>query len=232
MVDQRILNLGRVKFGLVNIPPTLYKFFSKPEYARAFITRGTLRLGTLYDFRRTESHDAARGDGSEGRFDYVHRSAFPEIITADNAPPHLRAYIAQTGVPIASHGGTITAQATHPDCYVFCVTSSPYAGSKGYGQYGVRIDAPAGFFGELTRHLARVRRLMKRPHGYAAPCLYGSRTSVARSIHEYIEVPIAFIKPMERAPEEEVRAVWHPTSQPIVPFITTCAKLRPFLSLM
>src|SRR5688572_17197783 len=102
---QQLLKLGKHRFGLVNVPRVLFKGFVDPRHAEAFVTRGTVRIGTLYDFRRAE-HDSLRGDQEEGRFDYAFRSAFPELITLENAPPPIRHYIEHTGLPIASHGGT------------------------------------------------------------------------------------------------------------------------------
>src|ERR1039458_5676584 len=125
MATQAVLKLGRARFGLCNVPPVLYKFFNNPDHAEAFLTRGSLRVGSLYDFRQVEAHDAARGDANEGRFDFVHRSAFPELITLDNASPPLRQWVEETGTPIQSSGGSITAQGSHPDCFVFCVSATP-----------------------------------------------------------------------------------------------------------
>lgn len=230
MVTQVVLKLGKARFGLCNVPPVLYKFFDNPEHAAAFLRRGSLRIGSLYDFRQVEAHDSARGDANEGRFDYVHRSAFPELITLDNASQPLRQWIEQAGAPIQSKGGSITAQGSHPDCFVFCVSATPTGGTPAYGSNGVRIADSIGFFSELTRHLAKRRRLLKEPHGFAAPCLYQEREAVSRTLGEYQEVPIAFIKPPGKASEREVRAVWFPASHAIEPFVTRCGGLRPFLS--
>ena len=229
-MNQIVLKLGRVRFGLCYVPSVLYKFFDDPDHAESFLRRGSVRIGTLYDFRRVETHDAARGDANEGRFDYIHRSAFPELITLDNASPPLRRWIELTGIPMQSSGGTFTAQGDHSDCYVYCVSAAPIRGVRTYGTHGVRIDDPPGFFTELTRHISKRRKLLRAPHGYAAPCLYRERRTVARTAGEYQEVPMAFIKPPDKANEREVRAVWYPASHPIEPFVTRCGALRPFLS--
>ena len=50
------------KFELIGVPPILFKFFASAEHAAAFVGRGTLRIGTLYDFRNIESHDSVRGE--------------------------------------------------------------------------------------------------------------------------------------------------------------------------
>src|SRR5689334_14814212 len=98
---QQILKLGKYRFGLVNMPAVLFKGFGDRAHADAFVDRGTARIGTLFDFRKAE-HDPLRGDPTEGRFDFVLQSAFPEVITLENAPPHIRRYIETTGLPIAS----------------------------------------------------------------------------------------------------------------------------------
>jgi hypothetical protein len=229
MVDQHILDFGVGKFGLVNVPTTLFKYFDDAVHARDFLTRGVLRIGTLYDFRRIESHTAARGDATEGHVEYIHRSVIPELITLENAPAPIRQHIERTGIPIALHGGAITAYGDHPDCYVYCASASPHAAAD-YGSHCIQIDDLAGFLTDLSRHLHQVRTLLTDPHGFAAPCLYRDRIRLSRSLGEFQELPMAFIKPPSRSADEEVRAVWHPVEQPIEPFVTECASLTRYLS--
>lgn len=230
MSDIQVLELGVGRFGLVNVPRAVYKYFDDADHAHNFFTRGVLRIGTLHDFRRIETHVDARGDAEEGHFEYGHESESPELITLENAPPPIRQLIQQTGIPIASNGGVLSARGEHPDCYLFCISASAHAAAVDYGSQCVRIDDVPNFFAALTRHMYAVCQLLTEPHGFAAPCIYRERKRVSSSIADFQELPMAFIKPPTRASDEEVRAVWHPDGHPIKPFVTECGELTPFLS--
>lgn len=49
----------------------LYKYIES-KYLEGFIKHGTLRMGTLYDFRKTEAYNQAIGDANEGKSSQSH----------------------------------------------------------------------------------------------------------------------------------------------------------------
>lgn len=48
------------------IPPVLYRYLDKPEFAADAIRNGRLRLGTLYGYLKSEGHNSAQHDLNEG----------------------------------------------------------------------------------------------------------------------------------------------------------------------
>ncbi len=154
MVKPFLVQAGSARFVFVDPPAALYKFVDKEEYAQELVTRGTLKIGTLSEYRAKEGLDPARGDAGEGQFTITLESAQPETITAENAPWYLKEQVAAIGMPIFSHGGTINAAGNHPDSYVFCTSAAQTAAlTTAYGPYCVRIDHIVGFFTALSRHL-------------------------------------------------------------------------------
>ncbi len=153
MVEPLIVHAGSAKFAFVDPPGALYKFFSDEAHAQALVERGEVRIGTLYDFRAIEGWDSVRGDAGEGEFTITLESSQPETITVENAPWYLKDKIAELGLPIFSHGGTINAAGNYPNTYVFCASAVQTSALAAYGRYCVRIHDIIGFFTALTRHL-------------------------------------------------------------------------------
>src|SRR6266513_3323412 len=136
MVEPLVVQAGSTRFGFVNAPRTLFKFFAEESHARALVEGGQVRIGTLYEFRATEGWDSVRGDATEGQFTFTLESSAPETITLENTPWYLKPIIEQLGMPILSHGGMINAVGNHPDAYIFCTTAVRTSGAIGaYGQH-------------------------------------------------------------------------------------------------
>ncbi|MFM1347324.1 hypothetical protein WFP14_12230 [Yersinia proxima] len=64
---------------------SLYKFIEKEFFDEFFLT-GSLRLGTLEDFKKTEEHGGHRGDVSEGKHNVYRHVDDKLILTADTLP--------------------------------------------------------------------------------------------------------------------------------------------------
>ena len=229
MNGQQIISAGSVRFGLVNVPDVLFKFFSDERHARGLAEAGSVRIGTLYEFRHTDGWDHVRGDGEEGQYTFSLVSDERELITRDNAPWFLRQIIDRVG-PIASHGGALNAVAHHPNSYIYCTTSTADpARIANYGSVGVAIRDVPRFFAALTEHLTdHLRVATGEPHGYAAPCLYLDRELRLGSAQTPVaEPPLAFLKPSAKIEEGEVRGIWHPTpaNAQLSAVVTQCAQL-------
>lgn len=228
---QKIVQAGSAKFGFINAPAELFKFFTQEQHALDLVRRGTVRVGTLHEFRATDGWDSVRGDAAEGEFAISLTSAQPETITSESAPWYLRPIIERFGMPILSHGGTVKAIPRHPDAYVYCTTAQPTASAlAGYGRFVIQIFDAESFLRALTHHLTDVLAVAARePHGFLAPCLYLDRSREVDSQTAMVEEPpLAFIKPPAKHEEREVRAIWHPVRPPPVPIITECRALTEF----
>lgn len=235
MVNQTVIRAGTAEFGLVNVPACLYKFFKEERFARNLVDRGEIRIGTLYEFRRTEGWDKLRGDVSEGEFTFSLYSNTPETITADSAPWYLRQIVEKLGTPILSHGGTLNAIANHPDAFIYCATECDRSeGIESYGTFGVFIHDPESFFRAVTAHLTdTLAKVSRQPHGYAAPCLYLEReVHLTSSKDEVLEPLFALVKPPNRSSEREVRAIWHPLRPNPTAFIASIPELTAYCSLI
>ncbi len=235
MVEPLVVQAGSTCVGFVNAPSRLFKFFSQEAHARALVDQGQVRVGTLFEFRATDGWDAVRGDSDEGKFTFTLESAAPETITLDSAPWYLKPIIRRLGMPILSHGGTINAVGHHPNVFMYCATGvRTDTVLSAYGPYCVAIHDVVGFFAALTRHLTDVLGIAARePHGFLAPCLYLQRgLKVESASSEVIEPPLAFIKPLAKRDEQEVRAIWHPAKTDPHPLITVCPELTKCCSLI
>jgi hypothetical protein len=235
VVNQAVIRAGTAEFGLVNVPKCLYKFFKEERFARGLVDRGEIRIGTLYEFRRTDGWDELRSDVSEGEFTFSLSSKTPETITADSAPWYLKQIVEKLGMPILSHGGTLNAVATHPDAFIYCTTERDRSeGIESYGTFSVLIHDPESFFRAVTAHLTDDLTVVARqPHGFAAPCLYLEReVHLTSSKDEVLEPPFALIKPRGKSSEREVRAIWHPLRPNPAAFITTIPELTTCCSLV
>ncbi len=232
MVEPLIVHAGSAKFAFVDPPGALYKFFSDEAHAQALVERGEVRIGTLYDFRAIEGWDSVRGDAGEGEFTITLESSQPETITVENAPWYLKDKIAELGLPIFSHGGTINAAGNYPNTYVFCASAVQTSALAAYGRYCVRIHDIIGFFTALTRHLTdEIGIAAKAPFGVLGWCQYVDRsTKTTSATAEILEPPVPFIKKPEKRDELEIRAIWYPAQGNPSWRIVTCPEVAAFCS--
>jgi len=105
------------------IPGKKRPFFKylKSEYANAMLFHGRIRIGTLYDFRRIEEHDAARADISEG----IHNvNIFIERpVHHRGHEPTVQHYLDQFGVEISYSSRTRVSGSIHSsDCYIYSLS--------------------------------------------------------------------------------------------------------------
>lgn len=227
MTEEEVLPAGSSFFGLVRVPPRLYKRFSQEDHAQGLVRRGAIRIGTLYEFRKTDGWDDLRGDGGEGTFRASLTSEVPETIS-EAAPPPLKDFIRKIGFPILSQGGTLNLNTSSPNMYMYCTLGRLSDQNAGYGSFVVEIFDVRRFFSTLTVHLTDELGIADTiPHPFAAPCQYEERTLHATKADQLQEAPgyIPFIKPRALAAEAEVRAIWHSSEQPLAAKITECQRL-------
>lgn len=135
-------------FVIRRAPPELFKYL-EPQWADAMIDRGSIRIGTLADYRRDELHGAERGDAGEGTR-IVESDSGPQTFTKDTLPDFIRGAIAIEGggtLVVDAVGPAIVSTTRIPDIYVYSTTAAfDAAVMRNFGEACVRIFDPVGFF--------------------------------------------------------------------------------------
>jgi hypothetical protein len=98
-------------------PLTLYKFVEK-RWHDAFFETGSLRIGTVHQFRDTVAHGVVRGDENEGRH-LVTRRDIKGIVVTPNEP--LVSEILPPGSLVANMDFSV--QRVAADAFIFCTAN-------------------------------------------------------------------------------------------------------------
>jgi len=111
----------------------LYKYLPK-KYLDAFFRRGSLKIGTLYEYRNTEQYGLVIGDQDEG----VHRTALTltsgDKVDLRHNTPEADFFRKAMGKPIQQTANikivalddcnyTLNVQSQSPDLYIYCMSS-------------------------------------------------------------------------------------------------------------
>ena len=188
---------------------------------------GSVRIGTLYDFRRIESHGKERGDEEEGvRVSITDGKA--GFIGGERLPWFVRESLPPVdGITFRfAEGAFLEVHQTAPDAYVYC-TCSKFDASimERFGGACIEIVDPGQFFAAITRALdgwtsGGVRRVSSLR---VATCQYVAREQTWPNVLRYEPV---FRKPPEYAYQCEVRAVWDTSLTRLVPLNLTVPDIR------
>lgn len=201
----------------------LFKF-TEAQYAHAMVDRGSIRIGTLFDFRNQQAHRYSIGDWQEGDphalaiFDHL------ELRPGEPPPPFLGGvFEPDPGGPTTFEQLVVEKRGTDQDFFVVCVSaeySTTLLTQAGYDAC-VRINNPRGFFQALTNAIEdRVSEWSVHP------CTYGVRHGPYGPAHD---TPTVWVKDARFGGQSEVRAVWTPKAYPIQPFSIEIPDIRPFL---
>lgn len=203
----------------------LYKYLKKP-HAELLLTQGKLRLGTLYEYRDTETHGVVIGDKDEGKLttfmDIEH-----EHWTAATQPELIQKMIK------LGEGGTMTvgnlkmSLTEHSeDLYIYC-TTEVFAKSA-LADFGydccVVIERPEQFFDAISRTVRHKARF-----GGVYRCEYVGRSQS----HENTDrIHPAITKDPTYQNQKEVRALWKPVKKTgIAPLIIECRNAAKYCSM-
>jgi hypothetical protein len=207
------------------VVPALYKYMAA-KFAHALVERGEVRVGTLFDFRKSELHGERIVDVEEGVYKYA--MDVDDVISPENQPRFLEgAIMAGPKGKIPVEGLTVRRRHSSTDCYVYCMTDRTHRDpTRAFGdEYRRCVQiTDMRFFEVLTEFLAC-------KHVGVFPCRYASRDRP----HEYWRrerVPAALVKPTSYSAQHEVRAIWIPNAPPIAPVIGTCSDLPKYCSLL
>jgi hypothetical protein len=205
------------------MPVPIYKYL-EPEFAKAMMSEGSIKIGTLSEYRAIE--DRERGDDGEGKLT-LHSPAGRQVYGGDAAtlPPILRhpgIHIGQRGLETVGENA-VNISSTIADLYVFCTTESldpEYA--RRFGGGCVQINQPEQFFLELDTALRTAasaeRILLSKPRW--GRCVYEGR----RYNWEREDVPAAWLlKPARYQGQREIRVSWQ--TDPIKPLSSVILKV-------
>jgi uncharacterized protein with GYD domain len=197
---------SRIKFSV-----HLYKYM-KPGHAKGLINHGTIRIGTLYEFRDSED---ARADKLEGTRQYEMRGS--RVDTSLNTPEAY--YLRQQGFDNCildnSHpsGSLMITERVSHDCYIYCVSSEfNDENLKKFGGACIRIKDPNEYFSILGSSLEK--------KGYVAGAyemceiVYCPKDKVYTFNKDVPQdIPGWCIKPSIFSPEKERRIAWNSTKE-------------------
>jgi len=195
----------------------LFKYLH-PMWADRMVREGAIRVGTLYDFRRTEALDSERGDANEGIRISLTDGA-PGIVEGKDLPWFVRQSL---NVPpnvkiLFAEGAVLKVHQNVPDAYVYC-TCSKFDKSlmQLFGGACVRIVDSTPFFAAITQALdGWDANGIRNISGFQlSPCEYVDREQTWPNVSEYHP---AFRKPPKYSHQSEVRAIWTTTATSISP---------------
>lgn len=194
------------------IPKTLYKFLPR-KYVRAFKKTGSLRVGTLHDFRRSE-HGSEIGDAEEGSIRL--RSRDEQVVyDSENLTPDLewqRPYIEEKfgdiGIKIVASGG-MHQHVSVNDCYVFCTGTVFDWSTIDEPSYNacIRIDNPVSFCDAIVREIRGIE-----PGFHYGTVAYHQKSTYG---HSYPGYHPALVKDPAYAHQKEFRYMFQP-SEPTI----------------
>ena len=195
----------------------LYRYLP-PIWADRMVRYGSVRIGTLHDFRRIEALDPERGDKEEGVRTSL-TDGHARIVEGKDLPWFVKETLTiPSGVKFAfEEGAVLKVQQNATDAYVYC-TCSRFDESlmHRFGGACVTITDSEEFFRAITRALDGWDQYgIRLISGFLlGPCEYESREQTWPNVKQYNPV---FRKPPGYAHQSEVRAVWTSPATSISP---------------
>ncbi|HBS5706301.1 hypothetical protein J8983_00780 [Klebsiella pneumoniae] len=209
----------------------LYKYMEK-KWADEFLKTGSLRVGTLYDFRKAD-HKPGVSDDQEGFaysvFDVAEGKTFADMSEVERANCGLGTIIPYSLLGDLSQGGigpnsNMQFIRTSTDMYVMCFSMSPNRSAMlkmGYDTC-LKINNAEIFINQLTRKLRTRARML-----YIAQQVDYSGKETSYSV---VDCRYPFMtKHADFAYQDEFRAVWKrrdyaPQPSPHIVFIPSAIK--------
>lgn len=207
----------------------LYKYLPK-RYLEAFLTHGSLKIGTLFEYRKTETYGDVIGDKDEG----LHKTELflpggGEIDLASISPEadYFRKHLLRPDQQdsrvkiILEDGARIVAHSNSQDLYIYCMTSE-YSPSvmKEFGcDACLEIVRPTEFFQAISRKI----RYKAKFSGLGA-INYMDKTTHYTQPHT---MHPAVMKDVKYEYQKEWRVIWVPDQTPRQPiFINVPRAIR------
>jgi hypothetical protein len=203
----------------------LYKYMRK-QHLEAFLQRGSLKIGTLHEYRRVEDYGKVIGDDEEGiRFTTFNIPGGGTVDLMGNAPEalYLRSSLPiPSGVPLPTltfdAGAEFLIREAVPDVFIYCTTSK--FDLKVMEEFGydacLEIVRPDAFFRAISRKIRHKGTFLGN-----APVHYRNRVTHYTRPHS---TPAYMMKGAEYTYQKEVRAVWAPAKTNVAPIYVDVAE--------
>ena len=208
----------------------LYKYMMK-HHLRSFLARGSLRIGTLHEYRSIESYGSVIGDDEEG----THYTSFqiPQGGTVNLMDDTLEAvYLRKLllrennrkidlEIDLAP-GAVFIEHGKSPDLNIYCATSryDPIVMKRFGYDACLKIEDPIRFFREISKVI--------RHHGtfqWQGPIVYANKSTQWNRPHL---VHPSIMKALKYSYQDEVRAIWDPTKESCRPLFVDVRKAIKF----
>jgi hypothetical protein len=189
---------------------------------------GSLRIGTLSEYRNTEQYGTQIGDADEGGFPISGTRRMPAGSSLPGGGVRFE------GEATATMTGCYVWLPHDRDRYLFCVSSvydeDTHRRLKAdpQAQYDAcyRINDPGPFFGSISRAIADRAQLL-------GVCFVQYRDGVVDFASPLAYVPPELVKNRDGyAHLQEVRGVWRPLGPPVAPFPIDVREARRFCELV
>ncbi len=200
---------------------TLFKYLPK-KYLEAFFIRGSVRIGTLYEYRKTEQYGEVVGDQDEG-FEHTEMTfaSGAQVDLSENSAEadFVRQHILRPDQQHASlkidfeKGAGFIVQSSSPDFHIYCTTTEyDLAVMKQFGcDSCMEIVDPQAFFRAISRRVRHRSRFE-----VAASVHYMNKTTHYKKPHQ---VPGVLMKDEAYWYQNEFRTVWRPARTKCEPIL-------------
>lgn len=193
--------------------PSLYKY-SKSRWADLLLSDGSVRIGTIFDFRRSE-HERGIADATEGvksiYHGIEHYDSNESFGINRSAVDNLGAFVIKGGGSLSLSNLTLEREFKFPDAYVHCTAHSlsrdvleQFEGANSC----VEIVRPSAFYKYLTEVINKIVPV----HYYGLHRIVYSDRREAFNGENFGRRP-DLIKDPEYERQCEVRALWLPRSK-------------------
>nr|PMI92314.1 hypothetical protein BCU34_21380 [Vibrio sp. 10N.286.45.E10] len=194
----------------------------KKEHAKLLLEQGSLRIGTLYEFRDEEKHGREIGDNKEGT-----KSSYMEVDnetwSASNQPEFAKSFfnLGDNG-SIKISGVTLEKPQNSSNLYIYCTTYEfDESAMRDFGyDTCVAIDQPEKFFKCISKSLKH-----KAEYKGSHKCKYQSRRLPH---HQDSGIHPSLVKEDDYAYQKEVRSIWMPVKEDIEPIIIKSRNLKKY----
>lgn len=195
------------------------------KHAKTLVEVGTIRIGTLYDYRRVENHGHQVGDQSEG---WLTEWSADQNLKSGSEANRLEKMAIQSGPEGTLKNNRVELQHESPDLYLFCASRTfRQTMSEINNNYGDRYDtcviiSNPGAFVKVIVEVFEEGEFIG-----CFPCQYMSRCQ-----HYAQNAPHpALIKDLRYKYQTEVRTLWKPKRY-IEPRILEVPEIRQFCTLL
>lgn len=190
-------------YSRIDASAPLYKYIRR-EYLHKLLSHGEIRIGTLFEYRQTETYGLVIGDDAEGRESFSTNRPLQDLRTVRFAAKH---NVHLTNVVSHGSGDGFRVDVESLDYYIYCVTRS--FSEEAMRDFGcdacVLIRNPEEFFGCITQKLHTDCGMLQRHE--VRPIVYRPRHT---QVNFDMPTGVApwLVKDDSYAYQHEIRARW------------------------